>query len=168
MFATKLKEYIIIAFMATIMFVLEQILTFLPNIQLTFLLLIVYSKVFKFKNTMLIILIHVILDNLFMGSFNIIYLPFMFIGYSLVPITICSLKNINSSIHLALISIVLSIGYCLIFIIPNCFILNVEFMDYLILDIPFEVILATSSFISVLWLYEPLVKFLNDKLRQSV
>ena len=55
-------------------------LTFLPNIQVTVILIVLYSKILGTKKTLIIILIHVILDNLIMSSFNIMYVPFMYIG----------------------------------------------------------------------------------------
>ena len=72
----KVKDITIIAVFAAILFIQEQALSFLPNIQLTVFLLVLYSKVFKLWKVLVMIFIHVLLDNLFMGSFNIYYFPF--------------------------------------------------------------------------------------------
>lgn len=159
----KLRELVLLAILTTILFVVEQLLTFIPNIQLTFLIIIIYSKVFKLK-TLFIILIHVLLDNLFMGSFNMMYIPFMFLGYSIIPITLYFIKT-NNEIHLALLSVIFSFIYCFLFVIPSSITTGVKFRDYLIADIPFTIILSISSFVTVLWLYKPisqkLIQFKN-------
>ena len=73
----KSKEIVVLALFAALLFVQEQVLTFLPNIQLTVFLLILYSKMLGMKKTLLIILIHVLLDNLVMGSMNPLFICFM-------------------------------------------------------------------------------------------
>ncbi len=151
----KIRDLVEIAILTTILFVVEQLLTFIPNVQLTFLLIIVYSKVFKTRKTLIVILLHVLLDNLFMGTFNIIYLPCMFIGYSIIPITLYIIKT-NNEFILSLLSVIFSFIYCFLFVIPSVITTGVNFFDYLIADIFFTIILSISSFVSVLWLYKPL------------
>ena len=84
----RIKDITIIAFFSAILFVQEQLLTFLPNVQLTVFLIVLYSKVFGLSKTLIIILIHTILDNIIMSSFSLYYFPFMLIGWSLMPINI--------------------------------------------------------------------------------
>ena len=59
----SVKRLVRIAIFAAIMFVQEFALSFIPNVQLTVFLLVLYSKVFGLKKTCIIILIHTILDN---------------------------------------------------------------------------------------------------------
>ena len=75
----RIKDITIIAIFAAILFVQEQLLTFLPNVQLTVFLIVLYSKVFGLSKTLIIILIHTILDNILMSSFSLYYFPFMLI-----------------------------------------------------------------------------------------
>jgi len=161
----SVKRLVIISILTAILFVQEQILSFIPNIQLTFLLIILYSKTFDFIESVLMITVHVILDNLLMGSFNLTVLPFMYIGYLIIPITLKTIfRKVNSSIGLALLSILYSLLYCWVFIIPAILILEIPFWTYIIQDIPFEILLVTSSFLSVLWLYKPLKRVLDTQL----
>lgn len=144
----KINDIVLISILACILFVSEQILSFLPNIQITFLLLIVYSKVIKIKKTLFIIFIHVLLDNLFMASFNIVYVPFMFIGYSIIPLVI-NITKVESEFKISFLSVLFSIVYTFVYIIPNSILLNINIRDYIIADIPFTIILSISSFVSV-------------------
>lgn len=159
---SKTKEIVLIGVLTAILYAQEQMLTFLPNIQLTVFLIILYSKVLGLKKTVLIVFIHVLLDNFFMGSFNLIYVPFMFIGWALIPILLNSVfSKVNDSTHLAILSILFALLYCWIYIIPNSIFYNINPFIYFMSDIPFEIILCISSFITTLWLYEPCFKVLK-------
>ena len=154
----KTKEIVVLAFLTALLFVQEQTLTFLPNIQLTVFLLILYSKMLGYKKTLIIIFVHVLLDNLIMSSMNPVFMTFMFIGWSIIPITLHLMDKEHTAFELALLSIAFSFVYCWVYIIPNVFVYEINAMAYFISDIPFACILAMSSFLSTLWLYEPCKK----------
>ena len=82
----SIKRLVRIAIFAAVLFVQEYILSFIPNVQLTQCLIAVYYYTFGLFDTIIIIIIHVFLDNLIMGSFNIIYTPAMFIGWTTLPL----------------------------------------------------------------------------------
>ena len=65
-------------------------------------------------------------------------------------------KKIENNIILALLSMIYAFLYSWIYIIPNTIVYEYSILYYLSADILFEIILAVSSFISVLWLYKPL------------
>lgn len=155
-------EIIEIAFLAAILFLQEQVLMILPNVQLTVLLIVIYSKCFDLKITSITVLIHVILDNIFMSSFNLIYFPFMLMGWLLIPLTLCTIfKNVKSPLGLAFLGIGYAFIYSWLFIIPHVFIMKVSFFAYLASDVVFEIVLASSSFLTIWWLYAPLSKLIN-------
>ena len=83
-----------------------------------------------------------------------------------MPIIVCVLfKNVKSSFVLALIGVLCSFVYSWTFVIPNSIFTEVDIIVYLINDFTFELILAISSFLSILWLYKPcynlLIKLIN-------
>lgn len=159
----RVKDIALIAIFAAILFVQEQILTFLPNIQLTVFLIVLYSRTFGFKKTTIIIIIHVLLDNLVMGSFNYLNLAFMFLGWLFIPITLLTIfRSIKNSLGLAFLGILYAFVYSWFLIIPGMILQELTFFQYLSGDIIFEVLLAISSFITILWLYEPLHKILSE------
>lgn len=160
----KVFDIALIAIFSALIFSLEFVMQALPNIQLTIFLIVLFSKKLGFIQTTFIVLIYTLLDTCFMGGFNFIYFPFMFIACFVIPLTMGSIfKKVNEPILLALLGILFSFIYSWILIIPGVFITKVAFFDYLISDILFEVILAFSSFLTILWLYNPLSKLL-DKL----
>ena len=92
------KDITITSIFAVILFVQEQLLFFLPNITFTMLLIVLYSKKLGCFKTIFINLVYVLLDNLFNGSFNLLFVVFMFIGWSIVPILLNTIfKKVNNN-----------------------------------------------------------------------
>lgn len=159
----NIKDIALMAILTALMFGLEEAMSFLPNIQLTVFLIILYSKKLGTAKSSIIVLLHVILDNLFMSSFSLIYFPFMLIGWLIIPLTINEVfKKVNSSIGLAFLGIMYAFIYSWVYIIPTCLYTNIKILDYLIADILFELILALSSFLSILILYGPCSKVFDS------
>ena len=164
----KTKDLVLIAFLAVILFLQEEILTFLPNIQLTVFLLVLYAKKLGFKKTTLIICLHVLFDNLVLGSLNPIYMFFMFVGWMLIPILLSTIfKNVEKSLSLAFCGILFALLYSWVYLIPNAFIFQIDIRTYFIADIPFELLLAASSFLSILWFYTPVAKIFDRYLKAA-
>ncbi len=146
----------LIALFAAVLFIQEELLTFIPNVQLTIFLLILYSKKFGFFKTSIITIIHVVLDNLVMGSFNVIYFPSMLIGWLIIPIITCTLlKRFESPFILAIAGGVFAFTYSWTFILPNYIVYHIDPISYLVSDLLFEGILASCGFLSTLILYKP-------------
>lgn len=159
----KVQDITIIAAFTAILFIQEQALSFLPNIQLTVFLLVLYSKVFKLWKVLIMIVIHVLLDNLFMGSFSIYYFPFMLIGWLVIPLVInIFFKNNENPIILAIVGFCCSFIYCWMFALPQVLFTETNLIVYLTADFLFEVILAISSFLTILWLFKPCYKIMKD------
>ena len=163
------KRLCILVVLTTILFVQEELLTFLPNIQLTFLLVVVYGATIGIRDGTLVILVHVLLDNLFMGSFNLYCMVPQFLGLFITLVMARLLKNKNEIIQ-SIFGAIGALIYCWLYVLVNIWFLDVRFMDYFIADIPFEIILVASTVVSILFLYKPLVKlinrFLNEKERK--
>lgn len=162
----KMYDVVLLSLLSAILLITDQLLVFLPNFQVTFLLIILYSKKLGITKTILIILTYVTIDNLIMGSFDFYYVPTMMIGFSLIPITINTIfKKIDNVILLGLIGVMHAFIYSWLFIIPTVFLYQIDIINYLIMDIPYELILAASTFITVFGLYRPLIKLFNHYIK---
>ena len=118
------KDITLIALLTVILFLQEQILSFIPNVQLTVFFFVLYSKKLDFVKTILIGVIYVILDNI-IGGFNLLFLPFMLLGWLIIPMLINTIfKKVESNIYLALLGILFSLIYSWINIIPGCIMFN--------------------------------------------
>ena len=168
----SIKDIVVIATCISIVFVQEQLLSILPNIQLTILLLVLYSKKLGLIKTVIIVIIHSFLDCLVTGSLNLYYFPFMLMGWLLIPVIInLFFRKTESVITLSIMGIVFALLYSWVYIIPNVLIpnesiSNVGLINYLAADILFEILLAGSSFLSILWLYNPCSKVFDKILNE--
>lgn len=157
----KIKDITLIGILSSILFLVDQVLSFVPFLQLSMLLVILFSKKLGFFKTSIIIVIFVTLDYLFAG-FDLLFFAFSVIGWLFVPLFINTLfKNTNNIWMISLQGILFSFLYSWIHIIPSCLVMETNIIDYLKVDILFELSFALSSFLSILFLYKPLEKVID-------
>ena len=167
--ALSARELCVMALLTAILFLQEELLNFLPNIQLTVFLILLYAKCLGFWKTMMIVTVYVLLDSAYMGSLNLIFTTGQWIGWMAGPLITClCLKKTENPAVLAGAAAGFAFLYCWVMILPTMWLLHVEFVPYLIADVPFELILAASSFLTTLLLYEPLRKLLRKLLGSSM
>ena len=154
------KKLLMIALAVTITFVQEQMLLLLPNVQLTIVLMFVFASVFTYKEHVIYITVYVILDNLYMGGFNLYNVIPMWFAWNLIPFMYnIILRRTTDEKTLAFTAFVFGFLYSWSFI-PGAILmygLSDVWQMYIIADILFEVILAVTGFVTVLWLYKPLL-----------
>ena len=156
----NIKMLAIVVSLAAILFAQEEILTVIPNVQLTFLLVCCYGATVGVGYGTLIISIHVLLDNIVMGSLTPFIMIPQFIGLFIALLLGYLLRNKNEYIQ-ALGSALACILYSWAYIPFNIVYFNVKFIPYLIADIPFELILVVTSLVTVILLYKPIVINMN-------
>ncbi|MBR4495593.1 MAG: ECF transporter S component [Acholeplasmatales bacterium] len=163
----KVKDIAIMVMLAALLFVQEEALTLIPNIQFTFLLIMLYGAVLGPKKASLIVLVHVLLDNLFMSSFiPTVMLP-MLIGHEITMLIGYYLKNKNTII-LSIGITIASIIYAFLFFITTIFVYDINPLTYLIADIPFDIILIACNILCVILIYSPLYKILNENINNEM
>ena len=77
-------KVVVTAILTAIIFVQEEALSFIPNVQLTVLFLVLYGAYCGPKWGTAIVLMHVLLDNLFVGSMTLYVILPMFIGWEAI------------------------------------------------------------------------------------
>lgn len=162
-----LKDLTLMVVCASILFVQQISLSFIPNVQFSVLLIILYTKMLGFKKTSLIIVVHVAAINLLspFGPIVPTLIPAMFIAWMIVPVLLTTVfRKVENVIWLALFGLVYGFVYGWVYIPFTVFLLDTPFVPYLIMDIPFEVLMGISNMISILWLYEPLKKAFTQQL----
>ena len=112
--------------------------------------------------------VHTLADNLVYGSLMPMTLIPMLLGWSLIPILLNTVfKRINKTVYLALFGFFYSYLYGFLYIPFTVYFTGADFISTLILDIPFSTILGISSFLSILWLYEPLYHFVSNLIKEQ-
>lgn len=71
------------AMLLAVLVVQEYILSGIPQVQLTIILILVYAQFLPYKKLIPLIMAYVLLDNLLMGSISLLYTPTMLIIWPL-------------------------------------------------------------------------------------
>lgn len=166
----SVKKMLMIATAVTIIFVQEQILLIAPNVQLTVLLIILFSTIFSIRESLMMILVYVFLDSMYMGTIDFFYMIPMVIAWSLIPICYHTiLRRTNNEYVLAVFAFVFGFVYGWIFIPFRMIQFGVsKVWPYFIADIPFEIIMAVVGFGTVLLAFKPLKSVLNQVIEIEV
>lgn len=154
----NVKKFTILSVLVALTVVLEQVLSFLPNIQVTCLLIVIIGTSFNKSASALAIFVYVTLDNI-LGGFTYLY-PFMLVSWLMFVIIINLAKN-KGEFVLALISLIFGLVHMLILAIPTIMILKIDPLVYLSADIPYTFIFMLVNFLTVFWLYKPLKKVMD-------
>lgn len=134
----------------------EELLVFIPQVQLTVVLIIVFAQFLSYKELIPLLLAYVLLDNMIMGSLSLLYSLPMFFSWPLLGIVARALRNKPDYVLFAL-GIVFAFIYSWSFIPVNMIVqANFDPWAYLVIDFPWEVVLAINSAGTFLLFYKPL------------
>ena len=159
----SVRKMLWIALSVSIIIVQEYALMFIPNVQFTVLLIILFSSVFSLKEGLIMVFVYVLLDNLLMGTMNVFYIIPMLLAWSIIPIIYhIYLKRFEGELHLSLFAFIFGFIYGWMFIPFRILQFGItDFRPYLIADLPFEIIMAATGFLTVLWAYAPLKRVMD-------
>lgn len=160
----RVIDLTVIAILTVVIFVQEQALTILPNIQLTVLLFILYSRLLGTKKTLIIVFLHTFADNIYQGSLSPFLVIPMLLAWSLIPILINTIfKKLKSPIWLSVFAFCFGFIYGMMFIPFVTYQFGFDPLKYFLADLPFELVMGLSGAVSVAILYEPLMVFLQNQ-----
>lgn len=158
------------ALLASILVVLEQALALVPNIQLTMLLIAVYSAALGFRRTYRIVLLYVILDSMVASamypewvSMTWLSAPAMAAGWLVASYCFSWLRT-ESNLAAAALGALMSFAYGTIVGIYTSAVYQLDFWVYMSFDIPFQLVMAASSFISIALLYSRLKGIIESQM----
>jgi hypothetical protein len=135
----------------TIIITQQYFLTFLPNIQLTFLLILIFVRTHRIYESCILIVSYVLLVGLIYG-FSI-FTVFTLLSWLLMLV-------FKWKVNLILV-ILISILQMWIYIPMSLVMYNVSLWYYLMSDIPFTMIYITNNVLLWIWLYERLEKVID-------
>jgi len=163
----NLRNIVFTAMLLTVLVVQEQLLVLLPNIQLTTVLLMVYAAILPSSLLGVLVVSYVFLDNLLMGSFNLLYtLPMLLAWLFFVYVA----RLIRNKSMFAILLFAFAFGFIYgWFFIPSTMIergISI-FWPYFLSDLPFEIVLAVNNYFTVLLLYPILTGLLKPLISQS-
>lgn len=150
----KTRELTLLAMLTAILFVQETVLSWIPNVQLSVFLVMVYGATLGLPKASAVITLHVLLDNMLWGSFSPVTTLPMWLGW----LTVTFIGYLLRKAPLAAIvggAVAGSLLYCWWFVPFNYLFLNIHPIAYLGADLVFEIILCCSSVLTVMFCYRP-------------
>lgn len=160
----KAKDIALIGFLSAILFVSQVALSFLPNIEIVSLLVIIYTLVFK-KKVFFAIYIFAILEGMFYG-FGTWWIMYLYVWSVLALLTLWFQKN-TSHLFWCLISALYGLSFGALCAIPYFFIGGWGMgAAYWVSGIPFDIIHCIGNFAVTLILFKPtlaILSYLNNK-----
>lgn len=165
----SVRKMTTMAVLTSILLVQEQLLTFIPNVQFTTLLILLFVTHFTFKESMIMLLVYVFLDSLWMGALNPLIMVPMYLGWALIPMFYHTVLKRTQNVHvLALFGLFMGSLYGFVFVPFAVLQTGVSAQVYILADIPFQIVMGLSNFMTIYWLYAPLnQRFKEAALHQS-
>ncbi len=161
----RIKDIAIIGMLSAIMLVLQVALSFLPNIELVSLLIILFTLVYGWK-ALLITYTFVVLEGLVYGI-GLWWINYLYI-WALLFLLVMLLRKISSPFLWAVVSGVYGLSFGALCSIPYFITGGIPSgFAYWVQGIPFDLIHGASNFVITLVLFRPIYYILN-KLNKSL
>jgi len=160
----SVKRLLMVALAVPIIIIQEELLLLVPNVQFTVLLIILFSSIFSFRESIIMIVVYVLIDSMYMGALNPFYMIPMILGWSIIPLSIHTyLRGTKSEIKLALFAFGFGFIYGWMFIPFKMVEQGITTVwPYFVADLPFEIIMAVTGFTTVILLFKPLYTVLKQ------
>ena len=162
----KAREIVILGLMTAILLVAQVGMSFLPNIELVSLLIIVYTLVFR-KRVLFIIYTFVLLEGLIYG-FGTWWISYLYVWTVLAGIT-WLLRDMESPLGWAIVNAAFGLLFGALTAIVNLFISGIGGMiSYWVAGIPFDLLHCAGNFATALVLFKPLTLLLRRLLPKGM
>lgn len=155
----KTKDIVIVGIMAALLNIVQVALSFLPNIELVSLLIVLSTIIFSWK-TLYIIYIFVLVEGIIFG-FGLWWFAYLYVWTILMLITMLFRKN-RSPFFWAIITGAFGLGFGMLCSIPFFIIGDKSMVIASIINgIPFDVTHCISNYLLTLILFKPLYNLLD-------
>lgn len=152
------RRLVMVAIAISLLIVQEYAMMVIPNVQFTVLLILLFSSVFTFRESILMITGYVLLDMMMLGGLNPMYLLPMMMAWYLIPISYHTfLRRTNNETKLAVFALGFGFVYGWMYVPFRMLEQGIwNPAPYLMADLPFEIVMSVTGFITVLFLFAPL------------
>lgn len=155
----RTKDIVVIGIISALLITVQVAISFLPNIELVSLLIILCSIIYGWK-TLYIIYIFVMVQGLIYG-FGIWWINYLYVWTILMLISML-FRNKRSPFFWAILSGAFGLGFGALCSIPYFFIGGAPMaVSGFISGIPFDLIHCVSNYLIALGLFKPLYTLLN-------
>jgi len=160
----SIRSITLIAMLLAVLVVQEYVLTGIPQIQLTVILILVYAQFLPYQKLLPLVIAYTLLDNLLLGSFNVLYTPTMLIIWPLYAVIARSLRHKADYIQL-IFAVIFSFVYGWSFLPASILVQHLDtwqkIWTYMKLDFIAELVMAMNTLVTFLLFYQPLMRLLD-------
>lgn len=150
----KARDIVILGLMTALLLVAQVGLSFLPNIELVSLLVIVYTHVFR-KKVLLILAAFTVLEGLIYG-FGTWWLTYLYV-WPILALLAWSFRDMESPLGWAILNAAFGLMFGALTALTNLFISGIGGMvSYWVAGIPFDLMHCAGNFVTALVLFKPL------------
>ena len=161
----KTRDLATMALLTAILFIGQVGMSFLPNIEIVSLLVIVYTQMYE-KKVFFIIYLFALLEGLIYG-FGIWWVGYLYV-WSILAIVVMLLKKQKSFVVWSIVSAAFGLCFGFLFAIPYFFAGGIGAgMAYWIAGIPFDIIHCIGNAAVALVLYKPIYYILSKLIRNQ-
>ncbi len=154
------------AMLLSVLVVQEEVLMFIPNVQLTTVLIMVYAAVLPLPLLLVLVSGYVVIDGFIMGTFFSYYTVPMLFSWLLLALVARAIRH-RSFWMIVLVAVIHAFIYSWSFIPIRIMEQGIGILwPYLVADVPFELMLAASNLVTVFLFYRPfrdVLEFVEDK-----
>lgn len=148
------REIVILGLMTALLLVAQVGLSFMPNIELVSLLIIVYTMVFR-KKVFLIIYTFVLLEGLIYG-FGTWWFTYLYV-WTVLALLAWAFREMESTLGWAILNAAFGLMFGALTALTNLFISGIGGMiSYWVAGIPFDLMHCAGNFATALVLFKPL------------
>ncbi|MGF7143357.1 energy-coupling factor transport system substrate-specific component [Anaerotaenia torta] len=161
----RIKDIALIGIMSAILITVQVALSFLPNIELVSLFIILYTLVFG-RKTLYIIYVFVIVEGMIYGI-SLWWINYLYI-WTLLFFAVMLFRRQRSVLLWAILSGFYGLAFGALCAIPNLFLSGLpSAVSYWIAGIPFDIAHCIGNFIITLLLFHPLYHVL-DRIHRKI
>ena len=155
----KIKDITLIGIMSAILVAVQVTLSFLPNIELVSLLIIVYTLVFG-RKALYIIYVFVAVEGVIYGI-GLWWINYLYV-WTILFLIVILLRKQHSPFIWAIISGFFGLAFGALCAIPNLFLSGfASAVSYFIAGIPYDILHGIGNFVVTLLLFHPLYQVLD-------
>ena len=155
----RAKDIALIGMMSAIMIIAQVALSFLPNIEMVSLLIILYTLVFGWR-ALYIIYVFVLAEGLIYG-FGLWFINYLYV-WTILFVLVLLVRKLNSAFLWAVVSSLYGVSFGALCSIPY-FITGglASGFAFWVQGIPFDILHGAGNFVTILILYHPLYSLLT-------
>lgn len=157
-----IRSITLAAMLLAILVAQEELLILIPNVSFTPLLIMVYAAVLPLSISSTIVAGYVLLDNIIMGSLIPVYFVPMLLSWLLLNLVAYLIKKKPLYVQV-IVGLVFAVVYGWSFVPGNMIVQShFQLWPYILADLPAEGIMALSNVVTIVFLYMPLVRLLQQ------